>query len=284
MAGTSARYFDTAHQVPSTTVKGIFSITSPTFTTFPRLPTELRLKIWRHCFPKPRAIPIFQRNYDEDGPDQKIIRFECFTPHPTVLAVNRESRNEALRFYIIIHGPHNFCVAFDSERDTIYGMTPPAHYTFGDLSPNLFEKQGFKYLAVGRGQTIPIRNEVRIKSLAVNDVDLETSGRARQYLELDELIIVRPSSLGFRRSDIGGSAQVPPPFLPHREQEVEEGRLAFLKRMEKWVKRESEEGGMNQAKKIKMPIIKVVQWGTLRTQDDLFCVPLTPLCLRKDNF
>jgi hypothetical protein len=35
---------------------------------------------------------------------------------------------------------------------------------------------------------------------------------------------------------------------------------------------------------VKMPVIKVVQWGTLRTEEDFFCVPLTPLSLRKDTF
>ena len=283
MRSTSTRYLETRSQVLFPTLTGTFSITSPTFTNFTRLPTELRLKIWGHCFPRPRAVPVFQNHYDEDGPNESIVRFECFTNHPTILAVNHESRNVALRFYTIIHGPHNFCVAFDNQRDTIYGMTPPTPYTHGDLSVNLFDKQGFEYLPIGRGQMVPLHKEVQIKSLAVNEADLETSGRARQYLELDELTIVRPSCLGFERSDTGGSAQFPPPFLSVRERELEEGRLAFLREMEKWARKESRQG-MNQAKKIKMPIIKIVQWGTLRTRDELFCVPLTPLSLRKDDF
>jgi hypothetical protein len=53
--------------------------------------------------------------------------------------------------------------------------------------------------------------------------------------------------------------------------------------MEKCAKRESRKEE-NKIRGVKMPVIKVVQWGTLRTEEDFFCVPLTPLSLRKDTF
>ena len=81
--------------------------------------------------------------------------------------MNRESRHEAFKFYVILYGPNKFCVASDSERDTIYGMTPRSSYVFGDLSVNLLDKPNFEYLPIGRGQIVPIRKEVQIKSLAV---------------------------------------------------------------------------------------------------------------------
>ena len=39
---------------------------------------------------------------------------------PTLLAVNHESRTEALKYYTIIQQPRGYSVAFDPERDTIY--------------------------------------------------------------------------------------------------------------------------------------------------------------------
>jgi 2EXR family len=277
-------YSYTRHRHPTSTIKTSFPFTSSrTFTNFSKLPAELRVKIWRHCLPKPRAIPIFQKHYCEDGHDQRIICYECFKPHPTILAVNHESRNQALKFYVIIHGPHKFCVAFDNERDTIYGMTPQTGYTHGDLSINLFEKPEFECLNRGRGGPPIVENEVRIKSLAVNEADLR-SGSARQYLELDELIIVLPSSLGFRWSDIGASSQIPPYILGGRPQpEIGEVQQEFLREMEKCAKKESRKEG-SKIRGVKMPVIKVAQWGTLRTEEDFFCVPLTPLSLRKDTF
>jgi hypothetical protein len=169
-------YSYTRHRQPPSTIKTSFPFTSSrTFTNFSKLPAELRIKIWRYCLPKPRAIPIFQKHYREDG-DQSIIRYECFKPHPTILAVNRESRMEALKFYVMIHGPHKFWVAFDNGNDTIYGMTPPTEYTHGDLSINLFEKPEFECLNRGRDGRPVVENEIRIKSLAVNEADLRRSG------------------------------------------------------------------------------------------------------------
>ena len=279
----TSRYFHTRHKYPPPTFKTTFPFTSSRkFTNFSKLPTELRLKIWRHCLPKPRAIVIYTKHLDWDDSGRRVIRYHSSKPHPTILAVNRESRNEALNFYIMIHGPNNYCLAFDNDRDTIYSMTPPSEWIHGDLSLKLFEDPMFECLAIGRGQDAVFHNDVRIKSLAVNEADLKNSGMARQYLELDELIIVLPSSLGFRRSDIGGGAQVPSLILrgpPHLERG--EAQQKILREVEKCVRRELEEE--NKGKEIKLPVIKVVRWGTLRTEEDFFCVHVTPLSLRKDH-
>jgi 2EXR family len=276
-SSVTTRYFHTRHQYQCPSTKHAFPFTSSrTFTNFSKLPAEVRLSIWRQCLPKPRAIPIFQKHYDEDGDDPTVPRYECFKPHPTILAVNRESRNEALRFYVMIHGPHKFCVAFDNEKDTIYAMTPPSRYVHSDLSIHLFEKSRFEWLNRGRGRRALIENALTIKSLAVNEADLERSDRQRQYLQLDELIIVLPSSQGFRWADIGGSSQIQRRVFP-LQPEIGEAQQKFMREMERWAKK----GEGNQ---YKMPTIKVVRWGTLRTEEDFFCVPLTPLSLRKVDF
>jgi hypothetical protein len=183
----------------------------------------------------------------------------------------------------MIYGPHKFCLAFDNERDTIYALTLASERVHYNLSIKLFEDPRFDCLAEGRGLHALPHRDVRIKSLAVNEADLKNSGMARQYLELDELFIVLSSTLGFRRSDIGGSAQVPPLILgalPHPE--IGEAQQNFVRAMEKCareLKREGSKGGQG-----KMPVVKVVPWGTLRTEEDFFCVPLTPLSLKKDYF
>jgi hypothetical protein len=50
--------------------------------------------------------------------------------------------------------------------------------------------------------------------------------------------------------------------------------------MEKWATKESKQG-TNQVKQVKIPIIKVLQWGYLRAQDNSFCVPSYPFRLEE---
>lgn len=63
-----------------------------TFHPFPNLPTELRLKIWRACFPPNRKVVI--KFLTLDG--VKDISDE---PNPPTLAINSESREETLLHY-----------------------------------------------------------------------------------------------------------------------------------------------------------------------------------------
>ncbi|KAH7418386.1 hypothetical protein BKA64DRAFT_198050 [Cadophora sp. MPI-SDFR-AT-0126] len=62
------------------------------FTLFPKLPVELRFKIWRDAQPHPRVIDII---FTEDSPNHS---FSTATP-PVLLYVCRESRSETLRIY-----------------------------------------------------------------------------------------------------------------------------------------------------------------------------------------
>jgi hypothetical protein len=66
---------------------------SPTFTLFPKLPTELRLKIWKYALPGPRAIRV-QRAWSTLS-----RRIRAVAKPPAVLQINSESRQLALRFY-----------------------------------------------------------------------------------------------------------------------------------------------------------------------------------------
>jgi hypothetical protein len=66
---------------------------SPTFTLFPKLPTELRLKIWKYALPGPRAIKV-QRGWPTFS-----HRIRAVAKPPAVLQTNSESRQLAMRFY-----------------------------------------------------------------------------------------------------------------------------------------------------------------------------------------
>jgi len=93
-----------------------------TFTLFPKLVFELRLKIWRATFPAPRHIQICQENPSHLGLSFlnsatyirsplliTTIDFGEIKPLknylPIALSVNKESREEALRHYILIPRP-----------------------------------------------------------------------------------------------------------------------------------------------------------------------------------
>jgi hypothetical protein len=72
---------------------------SNTFTLFPELAVELKLKIWEYTFPKPRTITITIRQKSRPNWDSnihKIIHFSFGTfdepPKLILLQVNREAR------------------------------------------------------------------------------------------------------------------------------------------------------------------------------------------------
>ena len=71
------------------------------FTAFPRLPIEIRLKIWHCTFVKRHVSLDFDQAYRfvmrEEGTYEKGVRYI-----PVALAVNQESRQETLKYYEFI--------------------------------------------------------------------------------------------------------------------------------------------------------------------------------------
>jgi hypothetical protein len=64
-----------------------------TFTLFPKLPIELRLKIWEEALPGPRIIEIHHddnRLYNFEGEDE-VNRIEVKLPPPILHSVCQES-------------------------------------------------------------------------------------------------------------------------------------------------------------------------------------------------
>ncbi|KAL2072017.1 hypothetical protein VTL71DRAFT_11360 [Oculimacula yallundae] len=70
-----------------------------TFHPFPRLPKELRIKIWKHYLHplQPRVLAIHNRTSDGTLPDH--LHFFSPDPVPALLNVCQESREVALPFY-----------------------------------------------------------------------------------------------------------------------------------------------------------------------------------------
>jgi hypothetical protein len=83
-----------------------------TFTIFPSLPAELRLKIWRESC-SPRIITL---NYNQASDSFA----SC--PQPALLSTCHESREEALRIYTPFFGTnsHKPHIYFNPYRDTIH--------------------------------------------------------------------------------------------------------------------------------------------------------------------
>lgn len=75
-----------------------------TFTLFPKLSLELRLKVWRLCFPNPREIliSINSGKHYENYADDQICELQRKLPLPITLHICTESREEALRKYCLI--------------------------------------------------------------------------------------------------------------------------------------------------------------------------------------
>jgi len=72
----------------------------PTFALFPKLPIEVRLRIWRTCANQGRLIEIEQSTtWAREHWDVTVCRPSRQTP--TILRVCKESRNECMKLYIM---------------------------------------------------------------------------------------------------------------------------------------------------------------------------------------
>jgi hypothetical protein len=104
------------------------------FTCFPKLPIELRLKIWKEALPGPRILPVECRFNFVQGIEQK--HFIVTTPPPVAFHVSRESRQEALKKYTsrldTTSNTSNFWIG--PVNDTIYMAWPKGDYIIAWVS------------------------------------------------------------------------------------------------------------------------------------------------------
>ncbi|TGO20165.1 hypothetical protein BTUL_0001g01770 [Botrytis tulipae] len=69
-----------------------------TFTCFPRLTPELRLRIWRTMAFMPRVVAL-QEEFVLDSTGEKKVYLQTINAVASVLKINHESRTEALKYY-----------------------------------------------------------------------------------------------------------------------------------------------------------------------------------------
>lgn len=97
------------------------------FTLFPKLPTEVRLMIWKMTLPGPRAFELRSNYYfDMRAGDGYATSTD---PQPVNLMVCRESRNEALKIYTVIF-PAAIATAkcyFDPALDILFLSCGPCY-------------------------------------------------------------------------------------------------------------------------------------------------------------
>jgi hypothetical protein len=81
---------------------------------FRRLPTEVRLMVWRMALPDPRAVEL--------RTSQRHKGYYTTARNPSLFYVNQEARNEALRFYTLTFGTDDAParVYFDFEADVLF--------------------------------------------------------------------------------------------------------------------------------------------------------------------
>lgn len=123
--------------------------TGATFHPFPRLPLELRLKIWRSSLPGPRLIRISV----EDG------SFKSNTPHPLGLQICKESREETLRIY-------QLSIAVEPSKNHIYINTD--HDGLLLLSPSSDDYHSTEFIANLKRFTTAnyaIKNDIKVVCL-----------------------------------------------------------------------------------------------------------------------
>jgi len=166
----------------------------------------------------------------------------------------------------------------------INAATPHSLLCRGDLDPRLFEGDGFEWLKRGKGRKDGM---VRIRSLAVDELDLKFENRVQDWLELDEILVVLPPGVGLKWPKSVGMERMRI-LMPGVDVQKEDGwgdaRLQnkFMRGLKWWSKRDTQKKGVSSTRKVEMPVVKIVQWGTLTTEEDPFCIPITPLSLRKD--
>jgi hypothetical protein len=96
----------------------------PTFTLFPQLPTELRLKIWKEAIPGEPRVIIFKLK----GKGLSDPRIHAAAKTPAIFQTNQESRQVGLGVYeLAFKSILERLVYIDYRMDAVYMQSP---YTF----------------------------------------------------------------------------------------------------------------------------------------------------------
>ncbi|CZS95562.1 uncharacterized protein RAG0_05158 [Rhynchosporium agropyri] len=105
----------------------ILQLGAKTFTEFPKLSAELRVKVWKFTYPERQQITLEHLCYMSGSCNEEkntAWKQENMQHFPVALHVNHESRNEVLRTCLIIH-PAAMAIAVNST----IGLPICAHHS-----------------------------------------------------------------------------------------------------------------------------------------------------------
>lgn len=97
--------------------------TEPTFTLFPTLPPELRLKIWKYALPGPRVVrlSLMEHSNSSHRRGHEKYAIHATSTIPSIIQTNVEGREAALKVYELAFPTQLLHpVYFDFNQDTIH--------------------------------------------------------------------------------------------------------------------------------------------------------------------
>jgi hypothetical protein len=102
-----------------------------TFSLFPKLPVELRIKIWGYACSVTRNVDIWARSLDNQLQlryfYERPFYFYSSLPPPSVLHVNSESRSESLKYYDLDFGTN---LTIRNRNSTPFTISSPSRVYF----------------------------------------------------------------------------------------------------------------------------------------------------------
>jgi hypothetical protein len=170
------------------------------FTLFPKLPTELRLQIWRCALLLfPRIVQAKPHNPSSTTTQRSRIPKRSITTatNTPLLSINRESRNELKKFYAKPFNPdifpsHTSSLPFNYKFDTLFvditelNYLWPRIYTFTHLLSSIF---GASFLEAQRELRSLAGSEDFLDTIVLQNLD---SGEnvLEKFVSLKECIVV----------------------------------------------------------------------------------------------
>ncbi len=155
-----------------------------TFTLFPVLPIEIRLKIWHWSFPRGREVNFADETIFKalsDAAKGTLLQFENSTPLPVTLRINKESRQETLKHYYIVFRGDNKSVPGEEKQ-----LAKPFCY-----NPNL---------DTAWINPVALQAENSDKWFAHLEYKAPKAFSQTEVLELREWFCIWPSQIGLTRS------------------------------------------------------------------------------------
>lgn len=143
------------------------------FTRFQLLPIEIRLRIWDYAQP----FRILQLRLRDSG---QLFLTHCNEPLLTLLAINHESRQEALKSYTAIHSFNIQPFYFNCYRDVLYFAEGRSSHTL----PIIISQIGSNF------PTHQIRNLSIFENQINHSSAFEILQNFAQFTQLEELFII----------------------------------------------------------------------------------------------